>query len=60
MIRKVLIQVTYHKMVKLQESKGRYWITIGIDKIKIGRFSKGDRFDISFNKQGQLVLSKIE
>ena len=45
--------------MKLQESKGRYWITIPLDKVKIGQYKKGDDFDISYNKEGQIVLTKI-
>jgi len=48
-----------NKMVKLQKTKGRYWITILINKIKAGRYKKADSFSVDFNKQGQLVITTL-
>ena len=47
-------------MVRLQESKGRYWMTIPLDKVKVKGWNKGDSFSLDFNREGQLVITKIE
>jgi len=46
-------------MAKLQCSKGRYWLTIPLEKIKVKGWQKGDEFSLDFNKEGQLVITRI-
>jgi len=47
-------------MVKIQESNGRFWITIPKTKMKIKKWKKGQELDISFDKDGNLVLREVE
>jgi hypothetical protein len=46
-------------MVKIQESNGRFWITIPTTKIKIKGWQKGQEVDWSFDKNGNLVLRSV-
>jgi bifunctional DNA-binding transcriptional regulator/antitoxin component of YhaV-PrlF toxin-antitoxin module len=47
-------------MVKLQEVKGQYTITIPKEKIKETGWQKGQELSINFDKRNQeLIISKI-
>jgi len=45
--------------MKLQESKGRYWVSVPITKIRIKKWKKGQELDWSFDKDGNLVLREV-
>lgn len=47
-------------MVKLQESKGRYWVSIPLSKVKAARLEKGTEFDVSFTKEGDILFRRID
>jgi bifunctional DNA-binding transcriptional regulator/antitoxin component of YhaV-PrlF toxin-antitoxin module len=47
-------------MVLVQEVKGRYFITIPVEKVKRMRLKKGEEVDWDFNDRGHLELSRIE
>jgi hypothetical protein len=46
--------------MKVQESRGRFWITIPKTKIKIKKWSKGQEVDWSFDRDGNLVLQEVK
>jgi len=46
-------------MVKLQELKGRFFISIPKEYVKQTKLEKGDSLTISFNERGNLELKKV-
>jgi len=46
-------------MVKIQESGGRFWVTIPKTKMKIKGWKKGQELDWSFDRDGNLVLMQV-
>jgi bifunctional DNA-binding transcriptional regulator/antitoxin component of YhaV-PrlF toxin-antitoxin module len=49
------------KMVKLQECKTQYTISIPKDRILETGWRKGDRLSINFDKRtGELILSRLK
>ena len=47
-------------MVKVQEVKGRFFVSIPQEKAKRMKLKKGDEVDWDFNERGHLELSRIE
>jgi len=47
-------------MVKLQQVKNRYFLTIPLEKIKRGKLEKGQEFDIDITQEGNLILVKLK
>ena len=45
--------------MKVQESKGRFWVSLPITKIRITKWKKGQEVDWSFDKDGNLVLREV-
>lgn len=45
--------------MKIQESNGRFWVTIPLTKAKIKKWEKGTEVDWSFDKDGNLVLREV-
>jgi len=45
--------------MKVQESKGRFWVSLPITKIRIKKWKKGQEVDWSFDKDGNLVLREV-
>ena len=46
-------------MVKLQQTKRQYTITIPKDYVDQANLKKGDNLTISFNERGNLELAKV-
>jgi len=47
-------------MVKLQENKGQYFVTLPKDYIEKKKWKKGQRLIVSFNERGNLEVSDLE
>jgi arginine repressor len=47
-------------MVKLQEAKGRYFVSIPQEYIKKKKWIKGQELVFSFDQDGNLVIMTIE
>ena len=46
-------------IMKLQESNGRFWVTVPLTKVKVKKWQKGQELDWSYDKHGNLVLIEI-
>ena len=46
--------------MKVQESNGRFWITIPKTKMKIKGWGKGQEVDWSFDKDGNLEIQEVD
>jgi len=44
----------------VQESRGRFWVTIPLTKMKILQWGKGQEVDWSFDKEGNLILMAVQ
>ena len=47
------------KMVKLQQTKRQFTVTIPKDYVDQANLKKGDNLTISFNERGNLELAKV-
>jgi antitoxin component of MazEF toxin-antitoxin module len=47
-------------MVKIQEYKNQYFVTIPKDYVEQAKWSKGDSLTVSFNERGNIELKKVE
>jgi len=47
-------------MVKLQEVKNRFFISIPKEYVLQSRLKKGDTLSVSFNERGNIELKKVE
>ena len=47
-------------MVKLQENKNRFFVSISKEKVAKKKWKKGQRLDWNYNQDGDLVLSEVE
>jgi antitoxin component of MazEF toxin-antitoxin module len=47
-------------MVKLQQMKRQYTVTIPTVYVKQAKLKKGDDLTVSFNERGNLELSKVK
>jgi len=45
--------------MKVQESNGRFWVSIPKTKILIKKWEKGQEVDWPFDKDGNLVLREV-
>lgn len=46
-------------MPKLQEAKGRYYITIPLEIIKLKKWHKGQDLALGFNQDGDILIRPI-
>lgn len=46
-------------MVKLQESKGVYFLSVPKAKVKLKKWEKGQEFDVQFDHNGNMVFVAI-
>ncbi|MDO8428718.1 MAG: hypothetical protein Q7S92_05895 [Candidatus Diapherotrites archaeon] len=46
-------------MVKIQESKGKYFITLPKNLVRLKKYSKGTELQPMFNEKGNIELIKI-
>ena len=47
-------------MVKLQQTKRQYTVTIPQPYVEQAKLKKGDQLTVSFNERGNLELSKVK
>jgi antitoxin component of MazEF toxin-antitoxin module len=50
----------HRKMVKLQQTKRQFTVTIPKDYVDQAQLKKGDNLTISFNERGNLELAKVK
>ena len=46
-------------MVRLQEQKGRFFVTIPKEYIKDKKWAKGDSLVVSYDDRGRIVIKKV-
>jgi len=47
-------------MPKLQEAKGRHFITIPLELIKLKKWKKGQVLALGFNERGNIEIREVE
>ena len=45
--------------MKIQESRGRYFVTIPEEKVRSWKLQKGDIIDFNFDGSGNLVMTNL-